>query len=153
MGKFFVMSTRFNKQHAEDFGLIPNGNNTALNPADSSLWTRTNLYDFGWGKENGYYREPLPDFLSLFEMTLYSNNKEDAYGAAAVILERYPDELLIKCERIMNDKIHKKDFQKLTAMFKLNIATNRSSVLNKTYAQVQSDFERWRKVSNVANKL
>jgi len=153
MGKYFVMSTKFNKQHAEDFGLISNGNNTALNPTDGSLWTKTNLYDFGWGKENGYYKEPLPDFSSLLEITLYSKNRDDAFGAAAIILEQYPDELLIKCEQLMIDKKHKKDFQKLTEIFKLKIIINRSSVLNKTYSQIQSDFERWHKVSDMANKI
>ena len=111
MGKYFVMSKRFNKQYAKDFGLISNGNNTALDPTDGSLWTKTNLYDFGWEKENGYYKEPLPDFLSLFEITLCSNNDDDTYGAAAIILEKYPDELLIKCEQLMLDKKHKWTFK------------------------------------------
>lgn len=151
MGKYFFMSTRFNKRYAEDFGLISNHNDTAINPVDGSLWIKKNLYDFGWGKENGYYKEPLPDFSSLFEITLHSKNRDDEYGAAAIILEQYSDELLVKCEQLMIDKKHRKDFQKLTAIFKLKIATNRSSVLNKTCNQIQHDFERWCQVSNMAN--
>ncbi len=153
MGKYFVMSKRFNKHNAEDFGLKPIDTKTAFNPTDDSYWIKTDLYDFGWGKENGYYKEPLPDFLSLFDITLHSKNWDDVFGAAAVILKLYPDELLVKCEELMIDKKHKRDFQKIAEIFKLKDITNRSSVINKTFFQIQNDYERWYKVSCMANKL
>ena len=78
MGDYFVMSIRFNKHNATDFGLISNDTTTAINPKDGSLWQKTNLYDFGWGKENGFHRVPLPGFETLLELVLYSKNKESA---------------------------------------------------------------------------
>ena len=86
MGKYFVMSIRFNKCIASDFGLISKNENIAINPIDNSIWIKTKLYDFGWGKENGFYKIPLPNFNTLLELALYSTNEEDMYGAAAVIL-------------------------------------------------------------------
>jgi hypothetical protein len=153
MGDYFVMSMRFNKHNASDFGLVSIDMNTATNPNDNSTWIKTNLYDFGWGKENGYYKKPLPDYPCLFEMTLHSKNQDDAYGAAAIILEQYPEELLIQCEQLMTDNTRKKEFKKIIEIFKLNKEMNRSPVLQKSYAQVQNDFERWKKVSNIANKI
>lgn len=103
MGVYFVMSIRFNKCTASDFGLILKDDCIAINPRDNSIWIKTSLYDFGWGKENGFYKKPLPDFDSLFEIALYSTNYEDMYGAAAIILEKFTDCLLGKCELFMGD--------------------------------------------------
>ena len=112
MGNFFVMSMRFNKSSASDFGLISKDEKNAINPNDNSVWIKASLYDFGWGKENGFYKAPLPDFDSLFEIALYSKNSEDMYGAAAIILEKHPNNLLSKCEMFMNDHSRKKSLEK-----------------------------------------
>ena len=112
MGKFFVMSMRFNKCSASDFGLISNDANSAINPNDNSIWIKTALYDLGWGKENGYYKAPLPGFDILLELSLNSINREDMYGAAAMILETYPDELLRQCEIQVNNHPQKKNSKK-----------------------------------------
>ena len=77
MGKFFVMSKRFNKQSALDFGLSDKGCGMAVNPDDGSLWKKDTLFDFGWGPENGYYRVPLPDFPHLLDIILLEDNDED----------------------------------------------------------------------------
>ena len=53
MGHFFVMSTRFNKCDASDFGLLRLAEDMALSPNDGSIWAKTELYNFGWGDENG----------------------------------------------------------------------------------------------------
>ena len=150
MGNYFVMSMRFNKCNASDFGLILKDTNTAINPNDNSTWTKAYLYDFGWGKENGFYKEPLPCFDSLFEIALYSTNSEDMYGAAAIILEKFPDELLYKCEIFMNDRLRKNEFKKMVDLFNLKSSMNKCSVSGKTCAQIQSDYTRWRRVSEVA---
>lgn len=152
MGDYFVMSMRFNKRNAYDFGFIPNGQNTAINPKDNSIWIKTALYDFGWGKENGFYKSPLPNFDTLLELALYSTNKEDMYGAASIILEKFADELLYQCETLMNDSSRKKEFNKLVELFKLRLPVNRSSVVQKTYEQIRSDYTRWKKVSEIAIK-
>lgn len=153
MGSYFVMSMRYNKCNASDFGLISNDTNRATNPNDGSIWIKAALYDFGWGKENGFYKAPLPDFDTLFELALYSTNREDMYGAAAVIVEKFPDELLCCCETFMNDRCRKKEFRKLVELFNLKVPTNRCSVSQKTHEKIQSDYERWKKVSEMAIKL
>ncbi len=153
MGNYFVMSMRFNKCNASDFGLISNGTNTAINPNDNSIWVKTALYDFGWGKENGFYKSPLPNFDILFEIALYSTNREYMYGAAAVILEKFADELLCQCEILVNDCFRRKEFKKLVDLFKLSLPENRCFVVQKTYEQIQDDYARWKKISEIAKKV
>lgn len=145
MGSYFVMSTRFDKSKASDFGLISKDENTAINPSDNSIWIRTALYDFGRGKENGFYRSPLPNFDTLLELALNSKNRDDMYGAAAMILENFADELLCQCETLINERSRKKEFKRLAELFKLKSATNRCSVVHKTYEQCQNDYCRWKK--------
>ena len=153
MGNYFVMSMRFNKCNASDFGLVLKDTNTAINPKDNSIWIKASLYDFGWGKENGFYKAPLPGFDSLLEIALYSTNSEDMYGAAAVILEKFADDLLYKCEIFMNDRLRKNEFKKMVDLFNLKSSLNRCSIHGKTYAQIHSDYKRWKKVSEIAMKL
>lgn len=153
MGNYFVMSSRLNKRKASDFGLVSKETNTAIHPIDNSIWSKAALYDFGWGKENGFYKTPLPNFDALLELALNSKNRDDMYGAAAMILEKYPDELLSHCESIIHDCSRKKEFEKLVVLFRLKSATNRCSVVQKTYEQVQSDYCRWKKISDIANTI
>lgn len=153
MGNYFVMSMRFNKCTASDFGLVSKNSNMAINPKDKSIWIKTALYDFGWGKENGFYKSPLPNFDKLFELVLYSTNREDMYGAAAIILDTFADELLCRCEKYMNDYSKKKEFKKMVELFKLKFPINRCSVVQKTYEQVQSDYARWKKISETASQI
>ncbi len=152
MGDYFVMSTRFNKSNASDFGFISKSENLAINPKDNSTWIKVVLYDFGWGKENGFYKFPLPNFDVLFELVLYSENRDDKYGAAAIILEKFPEELLYQCERLAKDPYRKKEFKELVELFKLNISTNRCSVAQKTNEQIQNDYMRWKRISEIAKK-
>ena len=153
MGNYFVMSMRFNKCDASDFGLILEDTNTAINPKDNSIWIKAALYDFGWGKENGFYKKPLPDFDVLFDIALYNTNSEDMYGAAAVILEKFPDELLCKCEMFIKDHFRRKEFKKMVDLFNLKLSMNRCSVSGKTYDQIQNDYMRWKMVSEMALKI
>ena len=73
MGHFFVMSTRFNKCDASDFGLLPLAEDMALSPNDGSIWAKTELYNFGWGDENGYYllRNSFIWFLTVRMKKIY----------------------------------------------------------------------------------
>ena len=153
MGDYFVMSKRFDKCSASDFGFISKDMNTAIDPTDNSIWIRSSLYDFGWGKENGFYKAPLLSFDSLFEIVLYSTNREDMYGAAAVILDKYADDLLCKCEMFMNDRLRKNEFKRMVDLFNLNSSLNKCSVLGKTYEQIQKDHARWKKVYQMAMEL
>ena len=168
MGNYFVMSTRFNKSKASDFGLISKDANTAINPNDNSIWIRTALYEeiilrqysrnlifdaLDDKKENGFYKSPLPNFDILLDLALNSKSRDDMYGAAAMILENFADELLCQCETLINDRSRKKEFKRLVELFKLKSATNRCSVVRKTYEQVKSDYCRWKKISDIANKM
>ena len=153
MGEYFVMSTRFNKCAASDFGLISKDANTAINPHDNSIWIKCVLFDFGWGKEHGFYKKPLPCFDKLIEIILYSTNAEDIYGSAAVILEKFPDQLLCKCETLMKNSFYEIEFKKMVEVFNLKASINRSFVLGKTYEQIQSDHTRWKTVAEMAMKL
>ncbi len=153
MGNYFVMSTRFDKSSAADFGLVQIDESRALRPSDNSEWVRTQLYDFGWGSENGYYRVPLPSFDTLWELALHSSEKDDKYGAAAVIFDRYSDELLCRCELYMNEPALSKAFVNAANVFELQEAKNRSPVLGKTYSRISKDYERWAAVAKAASKM
>ena len=150
MGDFFVMSTRFDKSSATDFNFISINTDLAVNPKDGAIWMRCALYDFGWGKENGYFRVPLPDFKLLLHLALYSTSREDAYGAAAVIIEKYAEDLLIQTEKIMINPSCRNDFLRLIRLFNLDYPINRSSIMNKSNAQIENDFLRWKAVSKSA---
>lgn len=153
MGKYFVMSKRFNKCNASDFGLVTEGTDVAIDPKDGSVWIKAALYDFGWGKENGFYKSPQPDFDTLIELALHSTDEEDKYGAASILLDKYGDELLRQCENLMNDYSKKEDFKKLIALFNLKHPANRCSIAQKTYEEIQSDYARWEKVSEMARRI
>lgn len=64
---------------------------------------------FWLGKENGFYKSPLPNFDILLEFALNSKSRDDMYGAAAMILENFADELLCQCETLINDRSRKKN--------------------------------------------
>ena len=149
MGDYFIMSVRFNKHTASDFGLIPFGTNDAINPNDGSRWRKRNLYDFGWGAENGYYKLPLPGFQVLLGLVLHSADSDDMYGAASIILEKYPAELLNHCEIIVTDPKRNKELEILAKVFKLDLGTNRSPVTHKSYNEIQNDFERWQRIAKL----
>lgn len=44
MGNYFVMSMKFNKCDASDFGLGSIDTDTATNPKDNSIWIKAALY-------------------------------------------------------------------------------------------------------------
>lgn len=150
MGKYFVMSKRFNRQSALDFGLCDQGNGIALDPVDGSLWKNDQLFDFGWGPENGYYRLPLPDFPHLLDIILREAEEEDIFGAAAIMERQHPQELLEYCENLLLKPGRAADFEKLSRVFRLDVPVNRSPVEGKQYREIQADSERWKRLSEYA---
>ena len=78
--KYFLMSTRFNKQNPSDFGLeYVDGKFVLLK--DGSEWIQCQLYDYGWGKENGYYKKPLGSFDELVKSKInFTNSSNDPSG-------------------------------------------------------------------------
>lgn len=53
MGKYFVMSLKFNKSSASDFGFKPYGEKYAINPNDNSLWMKKNYMIWGGALKMG----------------------------------------------------------------------------------------------------
>ena len=154
MGKHFLMSFRFNKQSPEDFGLIQSGNeNVFLKPDDGSQWKAKPLYDYGWGKENGYYKTPLPNFESLVNIILQTENEDDKYGAAAVILDDFCTELLNKCFEIFELEKSPLEYCDFFKVLHLDWPINRNPAEGKRFNTVTEDFERWKQVSIKVKKL
>lgn len=147
MAKYFLMSKRFNKKTAEDFGLIRIDNQLARLPNDGSLWEKTILYDFGWGEENGYYKIPLPSFEHLMNIILSSDDEEDVFGSAAIVLKNEPEKLLIWLENNLFDKKYRNSYQMLVKLFRLDNPLNRSSTIGKDIAEVNSDYLRWKSIA------
>lgn len=150
MGKHFLMSMRFNKSSPEDFGLVKI-NGKVVNPCDKSEWERMELYDFGWGKENGYVKLPVPVFSELINIVSYSRDKEDMYGAAALILDLYTDDLLHFCESTFIDKDKIKSYKQMIEILSLRECVNRCSTVGKTCEEIISDYSRWKQIADILN--
>ena len=132
-----MMSMRFNKEAPEDFGLIPSEDTDIyIMPSDKSLWKKRNLYDFGWGKENGYYKLPLPQFDDLVNIIMNSECKDNKYGAAAIILDDFNDNLLRKCQEILKDGKNAKKYYDFFRILQLDIPINRSFTLGKNNKEI-----------------
>ena len=99
MSSYFVMSRRFNKRSAADFGLSDLGDDMAVRRMRRFFVAKWRCCMISaWGRRTRYYRVPLPDFPQLMDIVLRSNDEEDAFGAAAMIERQYP-ELLLEGER------------------------------------------------------
>jgi hypothetical protein len=154
VGIYFLMSHRGNKNTPEDFGLLAGGNPaTAIHPANGSVWTRHPLYDFGWGRETGYYRTPLPGYKKLLELVLSGNDREDRYGAAAMILEQHPEELLETCRLLVFSQGGEGEQRLLAEIFHLERGNNYCPVVGKTYAEILETSNQWLQIAEVAKAL
>lgn len=154
MGQYFMMSKRFDKQTPGDFGLIKaDEEGCAIHPNDNSRWIRCSLYDWGWGREIGYYRVPLPCLSELLQLLIESNDSDDMYGAAAIIMEKYPDDLLKYCEELFTPPINKESAKKLIKVLQIDQCINRSPIHGKSFENIAKDFARWQEVSRRAQSL
>ena len=147
--QLFMMSKRFDKMTPEDFGLMlqEEATGTYVLPTDRSLWKRRQLYDFGWGSEMGYYRIPLPGFDHLIKLVLSSSVWENRYGAAAILLEDYPEPLLVECEKLIADDHFVQQNREFFKILGLDEPINRSRVVGKTHSDVLCDYKRWEAIS------
>ena len=153
MSTYFVMSRRFDKRTASDFGLSDLENGMAVRSSDGSLWQEALLYDLGWGPENGYYRVPLPDFPQLLDIVLRESDEEDVFGAAAMIERQYPELLLECCENMMPAPARAADFEKLVRIFRLHHPVNRCPIAGKQSDEIRSDSERWSRIAESASAV
>lgn len=154
MGKYFRMSYHFNKLALGDYGLVKAEDDTyAICPVDDSRWVPCSLYDFGWGCENGFYRVPLLNCEELFQLVLESEDNDDLYGAAAILMEKYPDKLLEYCEEVFTAPVHEGKAKRVADIFQLQLCINRSSNFGKKYEEITNDSDRWYSLGKKARKL
>ena len=153
MGTHFLMSYRFNKRTYSDFGLEKGESpDEYLNPKNKTVWIPCKLFDFGWGREIGFYRKPLPEYDTLFTLVIESQVFEDIYGASAIIMDKHSDELLVSCERILLENTDTGTLRRLIEVFHLDVGVNRSTVKGKSYSDVLHDYARWKAVSEKINQ-
>jgi len=148
--KYFMMSLRFNKSNPEEFGLKYKGNNEYVFENDNSVWRARQMYDFGWGAENGFYRDPLPKFSELFELAFDTKDNDNLYGAATVLTEDYPKELLDKIEEILKESNNKK-YNRLFEALNLKNPINRSFKAGQDSKTISLDAKRWQNISSHFN--
>ncbi len=153
MGRYFRMSKMFNKRSPQDFGLTISAGNAVIDPQDGTIWIFAPLYDFGWGKENGFYKLPELSFSELISLIGAADNEEDLYGAAAFVLDRHADALLEYCEQLLSQSDRLPEFQHLAKVLKLEKTLNRSSIVGKTMEQIDADYLRWKALASAATEL
>ena len=95
----------------------------------------------------------IPGFDTLLELVLYGKNRDDRYGAAAVILKKYPEKLLNECESCMEDVANSSAFKKLADIFNLKDPINLCPTANKSHDRIKSEYLRWKKISEAASRL
>lgn len=144
--KKFLMSKKFNKQSLEDFGMeYINGKYIYIQ--DESEWMKCQLYDFGWGKENGFYKLPIGDFEELIEIVLNDYDEEDSYGAAAIIEENYAKELKEYLLMLIHQNCTNNIMCKLNEIFHLDKAINRTIKEKMSIAEIQKEYNEWKKIA------
>ena len=67
-------------------------------------------------------------------------------------MEKYAEDLLIQIEKIIASTSRRDDFLRLIRLFNLNLPINRSSILNKSDTQIESDFSRWKAIAEAARR-
>ncbi|WAR43492.1 hypothetical protein [Methylomonas rapida] len=155
--QYFLMSFRFDKKTPADFGLVsvPEQDDLFISTHDNSRWKKKELYDFGWGNENGFVRQPELGFDALWYLLSNSEIQENEYGAASELLERFPENLLGTVEQFLGhgDRNLEPKQKKALMILKLDQATNRCPIIGKSYAQISQDFARWEAVSQKVTAL
>ena len=149
--KYFLMSMKFNKQSPSDFGLeIVNGK--FVSSKDGSEWVQCQLYDYGWGKENGYYKKPLGSFEELIKIVLDFIDEEDSYGAASIIEDIYPNELKQFLLDLMHHQPSSKIKIRLCSLFKLNFSINRTFNKDYSFENNEIEYQEWKKIGEFYSK-
>lgn len=149
--RYFLMSTMFNKKSPGDFGLR-DIEGKYIRISDGSEWVKCQLYDFGWGKENGFYRKPLGSFDELINMVISDDDKEDSYGAAAIIDEMYPKELKNYLFKSMIPDVPDRTKKKLNEIFRLNESQNRTTSVGLTLSEIRKERNDWAVITDYYSK-
>lgn len=148
---FFRMSYKFNKTQCSDFGLFEK-NGRYYSKDDNSEWARRYLYDFGWGKENGFCKLPLCNFSDLINIALHSNDSEDSYAAAAIILDDYAEELKFFLLGLIDVDDRSIDSHKINSIFKLSPPINKTIKKGMDLHSIEKEWFDWEMISFYFNK-
>lgn len=144
--KKFMMSKKFNKISCSDFNLYEK-NGKYYSKYDESEWTPCLLYDFGWGKENGFYRVPLGDFSELIGIVLSRSDEEDSYAAASIIIDNYASELKSFLLDTISTDSKNVDYGRLNLIFKLEVPLNRTLDDRMDLASIEKEYSDWKYIS------
>lgn len=140
--KHFVASFRYNKKKPKDFGFQNMEGENYCTDKKGGKWTEAYLWDNGWGNEYGFIRQPEPDFDDLWTLLIESKIDENKRGAAELINEKYPEELINKLTKFLKSepKINRNLSNRLDL---LQLGINRSEVIGKHITEIEQDFEGW----------
>ncbi|MEA4914185.1 MAG: hypothetical protein VB061_06415 [Christensenella sp.] len=149
LGEQFRMGRRMNPSEPELFRLAyDHAIDTFRDMDDGSYWQSSLLFDFGWGKEPGYYKLLLPSISGLVELLLTAKAEDDYFGAASILLDEFADEALPLLEMaLQNEARYPRAAQRMKAVG-LDRAVNRSNIIGKSTEQVQADFARWQALAD-----
>ena len=152
--RYIMMSRRYNRETPEQFDLVPTETpGIYLNVSDGTNWISRYLYDFGVGPEYGFCRFPMPEFEKLLDLLLNSEDEDNRYGAAVILIQEYPEELLSECEDILKDKNSLSKYKDFFRILHLDRPLNRSSIMGKSFAQIEDDFMKWKAISLEVEKV
>ena len=144
--KKFMMSKRFNKTSCSDFGLYEKGGKY-YSKCDGSEWEPCSLYDFGWGRENGFFKVPLGDFSDLIKIVLDYSDEEDSYAAASIIIDIYASELKIFLLDLINSHNVSIDYDRLRSHFQLDVPQNRTFKVGMDLQEIEKEYADWKNIS------
>ena len=151
---YFIQTIRFVPIDYKKYGFKAIDDNTIILEKDGSIWKSSKLYDLGWGKENGFYRTPMPSkeelFLMVFPNEVNKNFEErfNYWGSMAIILEKYCDFLLEEITKKII--INKKFIEKYKdALLYINSELNVSDNLIDRLAdkKLASNCKMWKKIN------
>ena len=178
--KAFMMSCHFSPRTLQQFGLNETDKEGLYFSEDTdSYWVARYLYDLGWGNEIGYVRQPELNFSELIYLMLLqpalekgsflrpltnSQRKknriiqDNIFGAAAVIMEDYSDELVgfleesVKNGFLRSSSIHNAQYPLGVFSFSTAKSLERgwavgSTTGYKSYEEILNENETWRRIS------
>lgn len=150
--KKFMMSKRFNKTSCSDFNLYEK-DGKYYSKYDGSEWVPCFLYDFGWGRENGFYKVPLGDFLDLIKIVLDKSDKEDSYAAASIIVDIYAPELKSFLLDLINTYNKSIDYVRLNSIFNLDVPLNRTLNDEMNLQSIEKEYSDWKYISQYFKQI
>lgn len=150
----FMASSRFDRSKPEDFGLKKVDETEHYADKHGDIWKNEILWDSGWGNEYGFVKLPEPDFNQLWILITESNIKNNKLGAAE-LLNYYPNELKNKLQVLFNanEKIDQDLTSRLSHLDILNHVMNHSETKGKKPADVNADYQEWKKLKDDYDKL